>query len=63
MDTKYKLSPELGDGDRSMIVDNADAVVDAVKHWCVEFSECDGESFEVEVIKMTDAEFLELPCL
>lgn len=59
---RYKLSPELSDGCHSTIVDNPQAVLEAVKDWCKEAKYYgEGESFTVEIVKMTDEEVAKLP--
>jgi len=58
---RFKLSPELVDGDSWAPVDTTARVLEAVKSWCDEFGPDNGESFTVEVIMMTDQEIDALP--
>ena len=60
---RYKLSPELCDGDHWTIADNPKEVVAAVAAWA-ENAELMGEpddGFEVGIIEMTDAEVEAMP--
>lgn len=58
-----KLSEELGDGEHWSICDNERGLIESIKAWYDEFKHEVGESFTVEVIKMTDAEIEALPDL
>ena len=63
-DTKprYKLSPELVDGDHWMVVDKRSQVLEAVKMWA-EAEEMDAynDGFNVDIVEMTDVEVELLP--
>lgn len=59
--TYFKLSPELVDGEHWTPTDDIKVVLDSVRAWCEDFNDCVGESFEIEVIEMTEAEFEALP--
>ena len=53
----FLLSPELADGCNTSTVEDKQAVLDAVKLWLDEFEGYAGETFCVETIEMTPAEF------
>lgn len=60
---RYKLSPELCDGDHWTIADTADEVLEAVRAWAGNanlFEDVD-DGFEVSVIMMSDKEVDEMP--
>lgn len=57
----FRLSPELVDGEHWTPVETPAQVVDAVKMWCSEMGNLEGESFTVEVIALTQEEFDALP--
>ena len=58
---RFKLSPELVDGDSWTPVDTISQVVEAVQSWCDESGQDSGESFTVEVVMMSDQEIDALP--
>ena len=62
MSIRFKLSPELGDGEHYTVVDTPAQLCEAVKAWaeCEEFHEL-GEGFHVEVIEMSQEEVDALP--
>ena len=58
---RFKLSPELVDGDHWTVVDRPADAADAVKRWCEELHDCPGEGCSIETVEMTDAEVDALP--
>ena len=58
---RYKLCPELVDGDHWTVVDDISAVLAAVEEWCKCQGEYVGEQFEVEIVGMTEEEVRALP--
>lgn len=61
---RYKLSPELGDGDHWIVVDTKEQVLDVVVEWCLWNNPekgMKGDGFEVELIEMSDEEVAALP--
>lgn len=58
---RFKLSPELVDGDSWAVVDDEKAALKSVKAWLDEAKDCPGESFSVEVVEMSDKEVESLP--
>lgn len=68
MRVRFKLCPAFSDGANEAIVDDADAVCDAVRPMIDEIIEANGagfvgEVFTIEVVMMTDAEVAALPDL
>jgi hypothetical protein len=60
MSLRFKLSPELADGDHWIIQDTPEQVLEAVKLWCEE-SDCVGAHIEVERVEMSQEEVDALP--
>lgn len=61
---RFKLSPELGDGCSSSIVDEPYLVAEAVKAWAEETREhhaVEGEGCEITTVLMSDEEVAALP--
>lgn len=61
---RYKLSPELVDGDHWTVMDTKSQLLEAVGQWCdcqAEMGNENGERFDVEIVYMTDAEVDALP--
>lgn len=61
---RYKLSPELGDGDHWTVVDTKEQVLDAVAEWCSWNNPekgMKGDGFEVELVEISDEEVAALP--
>jgi hypothetical protein len=60
-----RTSPELGDGERGMVLDMDDnellVLTDAIRAWRDEFQDYEGEGFSLSVVWMTDAEAEALP--
>lgn len=58
---RFKLSPEISDGDYCFLVDTPAEVVEYVAEWAVN-GECDNnDGFSVERVYMTDEEVAALP--
>ena len=61
---RFMLSPELVDGDHCTVVDDKEAVLDAVGAWCDEFGGpfgAEGERCSVKIVEMSDKEVNDLP--
>ena len=60
---RFKLCPELVDGDHWTVVDTPDEVADALKLWAenVGSNYSEGDRIVIEVVMMTDAEVDALP--
>ena len=58
---RYKLCPELTDGDHWVPCDRLSDVIEAITSWASEFGDQDGEEFTVGVIMMSDQEVDWLP--
>jgi len=59
---RFKLSPELSDGEHWTIVDDKAGVMSAIQDWFDELPYAGGgESFTVETVEMTDEEVNKLP--
>ena len=61
---KFKISPELHDGDNYGILRSPQQVVDAVQAWadnCASDTPIPGDMFSVWVVPMTDEEFDAIP--
>ena len=59
---RFKLSPELADGDHWTIADDKAGVLAAVEAWCDHLPyHGPGEAFTVETVEMTDEEVNALP--
>ena len=59
---RFKLSPELADGDHWIIADTPSEVCEAVNSWCENLPYYGvGESFSVEVVEMSQKEVDALP--
>jgi hypothetical protein len=62
MSIRFKLSPELSDGQHDTIVTDVKGLLEAIKAWADVFvKETPGESFEVETVEMSDEEVNALP--
>lgn len=63
--TYFKLPPELGDGQHYSICDTdkrgVELLLEHIRTWAEEMRRCPGESFELEVIALTDEELEALP--
>jgi hypothetical protein len=58
---RFKLSPELVDGDSWTPVDTKEQVLQAISSWCDDMGGFVGESFVVEVIEMSEHDIDDLP--
>ena len=58
---RYRISPELVDGDHWSIVDHKDTLLDIISCWCKDSGEEPGEGFSVRVVMLSDAEIAALP--
>jgi len=58
---RYKLSPELADGDHCTVVDDKADLLRAVAAWCDEVGSDEGESFSVTTVLMSDEDVAALP--
>ena len=58
MTIRYRLSPELSDGEHWTVVDTVKQLVDAIEDWADgrDDKSFDGDEFRVELVEMTDAE-------
>ena len=57
---RFKMSPELGDGQNAEICDDPTVVLERIRIWLDEFQLYPGE-FSVETVWMSDAEVEALP--
>jgi len=53
----FRLSPELGDGSRTTIVDDIELVLEYVKEWTEEAQRWEGESCSIDTVEMTKKEY------
>jgi hypothetical protein len=60
MSLRFKLSPELADGDHWTVCDTLDQLFEAIKSWH-ENEPMEGDDFCVEIVDMTDEEIAALP--
>lgn len=60
MSIRFKLSPELADGEHWVIVDTPEEVCEAVRLWCQE-EDCVGAHMEVKTVEMSQEEVDALP--
>lgn len=59
---RFKLSPELSDGDHWVVVDTLNDVLQAIQDWYDNDPDpVHGDSFTVQIVKLTDAEVEVLP--
>jgi len=60
---RFRLSPELTDGEHWTIDSKTDSVVEAVRTWCNEFLRPGsvGEQCTIEIVMMSDADIAALP--
>jgi len=61
MSARFKISPELVDGDHWSVVDTEIDLLSAITNWIDEFGSEIGERFMVEIVDMTDEEVALLP--
>jgi len=61
MSIRFKLSPELVDGDHWTVVDTIRQLCDYIELWDQESQKFVGEGFAVEVVEMSDEEVAALP--
>jgi hypothetical protein len=60
MSLRYKVSPELADGDHWTVFDTIDQVIESIREWSKnEPFPTDG--FQVEVVEMSDEDVAALP--
>ena len=65
MTIRYRLSPELTDGEHWTVVDTVAQLVDAIENWADErgYKSFVGDEFRVELVDMTDEEVEALPLI
>jgi hypothetical protein len=58
MSVRFKLNPELGDGEHYTIMDNWQDVVDIVANWLIDGKDAGyaENPASIEIVNMTDAE-------
>lgn len=60
MALRFKVSPELVDGDHWTVFDRIDQVIEAITEWAKN-EPMEGDDFQVEVVEMSDEEVAALP--
>ena len=64
MSLRYKVSPDLVDGEHWSVVDTPAQLIELILEWTKQFNgdrHDVGESFEVEIVDMSDEEVSNLP--
>jgi hypothetical protein len=61
MSLRFKLSPELADGQHWTVCDTLDQLLDTIRAWHEGGGAEAGESFTIDVVEMSDAEVAALP--
>jgi hypothetical protein len=57
---RYKVSPELADGDHWSVFDTLEEVIEIIREWKAN-EPAEGESFTVELVEMSQEEVDALP--
>jgi hypothetical protein len=60
MSLRFKVSPELVDGDHWSVFDTIEEVIELIREWKAN-EPAEGENFSVEVVEMSDEEVAALP--